>query len=1217
MKIFQTRYISILLLVLVPVVCLLGQVPDEIAEFTYGGKLYEDGLFDLALMQYQRFVDRFPESAKAPEALFRIGECFLETGQYTEARKEYFQLLIRFDESPFAVRAQSRIAESYSKAGDLRKAAEAYYRVFAYYPESDSANQSLYRAALLYNDIGMTGKSEAYAKSLLNAATGTEMQSSATLLLLDIYFRQGRWSECETLASSLISSPLREGDAIKAEFILGGVYEQQADWESARALYERIITAHGKSSADGVKASLRLARVQLLLNMPDAAVVLLTDLSGNAQEPASRAEASLLLGNIRYAENNFADAAAHYHRAAAMANRTRIGDEASWRYFRALLGMHQPAVAAAGLDSLLSDSLYTQDLVPGVLLFSARAHREAGAYDQAVNRLNRYISSYPGDALLPRLLICKAAVIMQSGDLSDEAGAALRRVISDYRGREEALEARFRYGEVLAATGRDKEAIHLFTGLQKSVPWTIWGERAGKKIEEVSYSTAATFSQSLLRLSTLMQEFAASSESRTLLNELGVLCFDSMGRYRDAIRYHRAYLAQADSGSRAETSLYQIAESYRRLYNRSGDRELADSAASTFQAVVDRFPDGPHAAEAGLAELLITGRDDISGYLDLYTRYRNTPAEAGIIFNLGRAFEKADSLARARELYTVVSSRFPGDTHAEIALYRNVLLSFSAGLVSAGDSLSSQLLMRYPHSKYLPEIYSLKAETVRKEDPATAINILEALQEKYPFSEVEQKASRMLAGLYLETEKYTKAVKICRTSLRQDSLETIAAAAGLIPAHHSRRSVFLRRLGAAWKGLGNYTRAADAYLRLLRSGPDLSVRTDSYLRLAEIERLMGRDEGTEHYLSLVPDEAVTDSMAAERGLVRMRIGRYADAARDFELAKSLAESDSLDAIYSAKYITVLYLQHQFTNADARFASFSKTFRQLPEFGKLYGEISIGKAKVYAEQKRFDNAIETLRETLKRDIGDAEPAARLELGKDYLKTNQIEEALPLLTAMPAQYPGHPVLAEVYLNLGDHYQNSKQYTNATFAYRKATEIANEPEISRVAYNRLMNSQAGQALFDGAMATARQYLERFPNAPDVMNYREKIGDFYTELHDYRRAIEVYRDLKPYADPQTETSLQYKLGQCYDAMGLFQEAVFEYLKVAYLSKPTNTLPWKATALYNAGQAYQKLDEPEKARRMYEMIIEREGPGSHFGKFALERIEEIDGQSTGGSQHP
>ena len=75
---------------------------------------------------------------------------------------------------------------------------------------------------------------------------------------------------------------------------------------------------------------------------------------------------------------------------------------------------------------------------------------------------------------------------------------------------------------------------------------------------------------------------------------------------------------------------------------------------------------------------------------------------------------------------------------------------------------------------------------------------------------------------------------------------------------------------------------------------------------------------------------------------------------------------------------------------------------------------------------------------------------------------------------------------------------------------------------------------------------------------------------------------------------------------MGQFEQAIFEFMKVAMLSKPTK-LPWNTTALYEAGQAYIKLDKPRHAQKLFEKIVQKEGSTSDLGRIARQRIQEIE----------
>jgi TolA-binding protein len=94
--------------------------------------------------------------------------------------------------------------------------------------------------------------------------------------------------------------------------------------------------------------------------------------------------------------------------------------------------------------------------------------------------------------------------------------------------------------------------------------------------------------------------------------------------------------------------------------------------------------------------------------------------------------------------------------------------------------------------------------------------------------------------------------------------------------------------------------------------------------------------------------------------------------------------------------------------------------------------------------------------------------------------------------------------------------------------------------------------------------------------------------------------------ADSETEAEIQYYIGDSFYNMGQFEQAIFEFLKVEYVLKPTK-LPWASTALYKAGQAYLKMNRLDQARQIFEKVVRKEGATSDMGRVAKERIEEID----------
>ena len=145
----------------------------------------------------------------------------------------------------------------------------------------------------------------------------------------------------------------------------------------------------------------------------------------------------------------------------------------------------------------------------------------------------------------------------------------------------------------------------------------------------------------------------------------------------------------------------------------------------------------------------------------------------------------------------------------------------------------------------------------------------------------------------------------------------------------------------------------------------------------------------------------------------------------------------------------------------------------------------------------------------------------------------------------------------------------------------------------------------MWDVALALTRKYIERFPEADDIIQKWVQIGLFYMRLNSYPQAIQCFRDIQIDADAETEAEIQYWIAKCYNDMGDFEQAIFEFLKVKYISKPTK-LPWASTALYEAGMAYLKLNKSEEAIKLFEKVMQSEGATSDMGRIAKRRIEEI-----------
>ena len=137
----------------------------------------------------------------------------------------------------------------------------------------------------------------------------------------------------------------------------------------------------------------------------------------------------------------------------------------------------------------------------------------------------------------------------------------------------------------------------------------------------------------------------------------------------------------------------------------------------------------------------------------------------------------------------------------------------------------------------------------------------------------------------------------------------------------------------------------------------------------------------------------------------------------------------------------------------------------------------------------------------------------------------------------------------------------------------------------------------------------LEKIKKRREELNLSQrKLGNIAGFSGGYIAGLESGRvkNLKPMISADDEARVQYWIALSYADAGFTEQSIIEFLKVRFSCKPTK-LPWGVTALYNAGQGYQKVGNLFKAREMFELVVKERGATDSFGRKAQEKIDEID----------
>src|SRR5947207_11549612 len=77
----------------------------------YANALFTRKLYDLAIPEYQKYLDDYPGASGRPNAYFSLGECFRNLNKPSSARTNFQRVLNDYGESEFAGPAAYALAE--------------------------------------------------------------------------------------------------------------------------------------------------------------------------------------------------------------------------------------------------------------------------------------------------------------------------------------------------------------------------------------------------------------------------------------------------------------------------------------------------------------------------------------------------------------------------------------------------------------------------------------------------------------------------------------------------------------------------------------------------------------------------------------------------------------------------------------------------------------------------------------------------------------------------------------------------------------------------------------------------------------------------------------------------------------------------------------------------------------------------------------------------
>lgn len=384
---------------------------------------------------------------------------------------------------------------------------------------------------------------------------------------------------------------------------------------------------------------------------------------------------------------------------------------------------------------------------------------------------------------------------------------------------------------------------------------------------------------------------------------------------------------------------------------------------------------------------------------------------------------------------------------------------------------------------------------------------------------------------------------------------------------------------------GKFPDAMREFSDLVRDFPELPISEQADLRLAGLEEEQSQwEQALQSYERILKTYAKGQyrvNALHARGMLLYRLGRFESALTDFEQvvkdfpANPLAEQ----AFYMRGWS--LYLLGKSEEALTICREFIEKYpnsRWAADVLFWLGEYAYNQGDYMGAERRFASL------AARQPVTDLSDDALYWAGRAAATQKEYLRAIEHFSRLAKSFPESALVVEARFAQGDALSELGQFASAILAFEEVIKKFPGNYLVNQAWGRIGDCQYTLALEDSAR--------------------------------YAKAIAAYRTIMDDTAAPVELRMQaeYKLGRCYEKMGMPAEAVEHYMNVVYFyyAEWEKGLPvgvvWFTRAAFSAAALKETAQDWEAAAAIYRRVIDSGVPASPDAQNRLQRLESEHG---------
>ena len=526
------------------------------------------------------------------------------------------------------------------------------------------------------------------------------------------------------------------------------------------------------------------------------------------------------------------------------------------------------------------------------------------------------------------------------------------------------------------------------------------------------------------------------------------------------------------------------------------------------------------------------------------------------LFWLAEAYYKTDLLRNSIEIYNKLIETYPRSVRIEEALYGLGWSYFRLKEFDKSSVVFDQMIKDFPKSKFAVEVLTRQGDGFY-------------LEKKFPkAADFYRRASKLSPGT--EEGQYA-AYQLSQALYRQGSFEpAVTSLLDFVRVYNKSQFAPYALYLIGWIRFQEkkYAESVDNFNFLISAYPQSTLIPRAYYAIGDCYYNIGNYENAITQYKKVIESFPGDALAPE-----------AIKSIQFCLIALGRESEAIDIAH--KYVE--------TNPQSPFA---------PVFQKKIGEM-------FYQGRKYNDAITEFEKFIEKNPKDDNlPEVLYLMAKSHVSLNETDKASEIFSKIVKLYPKSEWAP---ISMLDNGLMNIELANI----QKADSILSELQTLYPSDNN--SAQAGferaglkYGLGDtlNALDLFRKVAAKYPNSDwsDQSIYR--IAMHYRANGLYDSAIYYFQIIANIEDnPKISSESQYRIGELWMRQNEYQKAILNFVRVK--EKFEGYEDWYSLALLNLGEAYEKTDNPESAKEIYN-ALEAIRPDDDFGKTAKSRLKRI-----------